>query len=428
MNNLVLEKLNEADKIIIGLSGGADSVALTHILYKLFTEKKIFCIHINHQIRGEEAMRDENFVREFCKTFGIDLAVKTFDVPKIAKEKNQGTEECARNIRYECFHSLCGENDVIATAHNQDDNAETVIFNLVRGTGLKGLAGIPFVRGKVLRPVLDKSRKEIEQYCKENKLEFIHDSTNFENEYSRNKIRNIVFPVLREINSKATENIMKSSEILTCLNENIEETAEKILEKAEDEYGLKTEVLLKNSDYLISETIKLFLLKKKINSYEYKHIKEIINCIKNTGAVVLPGDIQVSVKQKRLTVYSKKELYTEEYSEKNVILQENLQNNEKINNLLFKNLIDCDKINDGIIIGTKKNGDVFRQAKRNVSKTLKKLFNEAKIPAHLRDKLIVLRDGDKIVYIENFGVAQDYCVDEKTKRYYSVLIENIRRT
>lgn len=137
------EYLSKADKIIIGLSGGADSVALTHILFKEFGVEKLICAHVNHMIRGAEADRDTAFCKSYCDRLGIKLEILRKDVPSIAKENHIGEEEAGRLVRYDFFRSLMfSENDIICTAHNADDNAETVLLNLTRGTGLKGLCGI----------------------------------------------------------------------------------------------------------------------------------------------------------------------------------------------------------------------------------------------------------------------------------------------
>ena len=148
--NNALSFLNKADRVIIGLSGGADSVCLTHILYKALGNKKLLCAHVNHNIRGEEAESDALFAENFAKSLGIEFRLLSADIRKLAKEKNMGEEECGRFVRYEFFNSLkLSENSLIATAHNADDNAETLIMNLMRGCGIGGFCGIPFKRGNI---------------------------------------------------------------------------------------------------------------------------------------------------------------------------------------------------------------------------------------------------------------------------------------
>ena len=436
MNDKVFARLEKAKKIVIGLSGGADSVAMTHILLSQFGAEKLFCVHINHKIRADEASRDADFVKEYCKKNAIKYEICEFDVPKIAKEKGLGTEECARKIRYECFESFCQNNDVIATAHNKDDNAETVIFNLIRGTGISGIAGIPEIRGNIVRPILDLSKEEILIYCKEKNLEYVNDSTNFENEYSRNKIRNIVIPNLKEINSNVSGNILKNSKIIASLIDYVSDKVDIALKECQDEYGLDIKKLSERDDFLISEIIKNYI-KNSTNfecNYEFKHIKEIVNLLDKSGAVCLPNGYVARVKQKRLCIF--KENITKQVEillntqgetvsvlKKTVFCEKIMQKKEKINNLLFKNCIDYDKINGELVLSYRKSGDFFRIYEKNLSKSLKKLFNEYKIPDFLRDKLIIIRDSQNIVYIEKFGVSAQYCIDENTKNLYLIKIE-----
>lgn len=207
--------LSYGDKIVVGLSGGADSVCLTHALVSLrdSLSLEVEAVHVNHGIRGEEALRDEKFCSDFCKSLGIKLTVFRFDIPLECKKTGESEEECGRRKRYECFKNTAGENAKIATAHNLNDSAETVLLNIVRGTGCKGLCGIPPIRGNIIRPLIMTSRDDIELYCKENSLDFVTDSTNLQNEYKRNVIRNVVFPTLQKMNpsvlsafSRLTEN------------------------------------------------------------------------------------------------------------------------------------------------------------------------------------------------------------------------------
>lgn len=180
--------IEKSDKIVVCISGGADSVCLLHMLYtKGFN---LVAVHVNHNLRGEESLRDEVFVKELCNSLGIKLVVKSVIIDKGKKT----LEEAARNIRYEIFESVREEENAvyIATAHNKNDNVETMLLNFFRGTGLKGLRGIPYLRGVIIRPLLHITRKEIEAYIKSNNLSYVEDSTNISDIYTRNKIRKLV--------------------------------------------------------------------------------------------------------------------------------------------------------------------------------------------------------------------------------------------
>ncbi|MFI3324868.1 MAG: tRNA lysidine(34) synthetase TilS [Clostridia bacterium] len=431
MNNDVFLKLKQADKIIVGISGGADSIALTHILFKQFGVSKLICVHVNHGIRGDEALRDENFVLEFCKKFNIRFEIIHADIPKLCKETGRSSEECGRKVRYDAFNKFTTENCVVATAHNADDNAETVIFNLIRGTGIKGMCGIPVIRGNIVRPVLHMTRNEIENYCKTENLDYIVDSTNLENDYSRNKIRNLILPVFKEINENAVSNINRSSQNFQDNYGFISQKSIKILNLVKSEFGLNTKELNKLSDYMLKQVIYTFLKGENIYTAESKHINQIALMIRqNSGAVVLPSNKEIVISQNILFIKKEKNflknyIYIEKplkYGDKIVYIEKKDEIYVKINNLLFKNLVDCDKILCELSVSPRKDGERFVQANRGISKSLKKLFNEAKIPTNIRNELIIIRDGENIVYIEGFGVSENYKVTKDTKNILEIKI------
>lgn len=218
MKNKILTYINKenllkrGEKVIVTCSGGADSIFLLHILNKLGFE----CVvaHCNFHLRGEESDRDENFVSEFCKNEGITLLVEHFDTKQFAAENKLSIEMAARELRYNWFEKIRAEYNAgaIAVAHHSDDSIETILLNLLRGTGLKGICGIRPRNGFIVRPLLCVNRKEIEEYLAENGIGYITDSTNLENEYTRNKIRNIVMPILREINPQIDSVMLSNAE------------------------------------------------------------------------------------------------------------------------------------------------------------------------------------------------------------------------
>ena len=218
MKNKILTYINKenllkrGEKVIVTCSGGADSIFLLHILNKLGFE----CVvaHCNFHLRGEESDRDENFVSEFCKNEGITLLVEHFDTKQFAAENKLSIEMAARELRYNWFEKVRAEYNAgaIAVAHHSDDSIETILLNLLRGTGLKGICGIRPKNGYIVRPLLCVNRKEIEEYLAENGIGYITDSTNLENEYTRNKIRNIVMPILREINPQIDSVMLSNAE------------------------------------------------------------------------------------------------------------------------------------------------------------------------------------------------------------------------
>ncbi|MDR0805021.1 MAG: tRNA lysidine(34) synthetase TilS [Oscillospiraceae bacterium] len=209
--------------ILCALSGGADSIAMTHLLYKM--GYKIFACHVNHGLRGADSDSDEEFCREFCDTYAIPLAVKHV---KIIPDKHESTEEAARKMRYNALYDALAETQSyrIATAHNADDNAETILLNLIRGTGLRGLCGIPTERDKIIRPIITNSRAAVEEYIAEHNLRYVTDKTNFTDDYTRNKIRRHILPVIKQINPSFTQNCTGLSERLTKDDNFLDTTAD----------------------------------------------------------------------------------------------------------------------------------------------------------------------------------------------------------
>ena len=230
-NNLI----NKGDLIVVGVSGGPDSITLLTCLnkYKDYFEIKLICAHINHLIR-KDSTEDEQYVENMCKNMGIKCYVKRADVEKIAKEQKKGSEEVGRKIRYDFFDEVARKENAnkIAIAHNMKDNAETMLLNIIRGSGLTGLEGIQAEEyGKYIRPLINCTREEIEEYCEKNNLQPRIDSTNKENIYRRNIIRNKLLPQLQELNPNIVESLSNLSKIVKVQNMHIKNEVENIYNK-----------------------------------------------------------------------------------------------------------------------------------------------------------------------------------------------------
>lgn len=272
MNNKVTEAvkrynmLEKGDNVIVGLSGGADSVALLNVMNSLKEELRIsvFACHINHNLRGAESMRDESFVRNLCESKNIPLTVFSINVKENA-EKHESVEERARKMRYECFERLCEEkNAKLATAHTASDNAETIFINIIRGTGTKGLAGIPPVRGKIIRPLLRCTREDIERYCTENSLDYVTDSTNLSDDYTRNKLRHNLIPMLKEMNPSIFEAVSRMTSAVYDDNAYLEQAAAKAKPECMRENGYCCEKLSVLDRAVLSRVISSVLTENKI--------------------------------------------------------------------------------------------------------------------------------------------------------------------
>lgn len=226
------EMLDAGDTAVVGLSGGADSCALLAVLLELREELGITveACHINHNLRGAESDRDERFVRRLCESRGVKLTVFSVDVRGSA-EKHTSLEETARKLRYMRFAEMCGDGAKLATAHTANDNAETVLMNMIRGTGTKGLAGIPPVRDSIIRPIMTCTRAETEEYCRKKGIDFVTDSSNLSDDYTRNRIRHNVIPALEQFNPSFIAAVTRMTEAVGDDSEFLEDYAKRCAEE-----------------------------------------------------------------------------------------------------------------------------------------------------------------------------------------------------
>lgn len=308
--------IKNGEKIVVGVSGGPDSIALLNALLELKRQGKIQCdivvCHVNHMIR-EEAGEDERFVEDFCKNNGITCYTKQAEVEKLAQEQKRGTEEVGREVRYQFFREIQEKEQAhkIATAHNANDNAETVLMNIIRGSGTTGLKGIEIRRGNIIRPLRECSRAEIEDYCLEKNLKPRIDKTNFENTYTRNKVRNMLIPYIQEhFNPNIISSLNRLSDIGWQEDAYIENTVKQIyldiLEEKKDSM-----IILKLKEFnqlepVIKNRLVLYTINELFgtkNGIEKKHIEDIIKlCSNNIGnKYLIPNKkIKILVKNKKI--------------------------------------------------------------------------------------------------------------------------------
>ena len=430
--------LEKGSKVIVGLSGGADSVCLLHFLNSIKNEYDLTIVsaHINHGIRGDEADNDARFSREFSGSLNVSFKLLEVDCVKEAQENGETVEEAGRRIRYEFFESLADtENTVIATAHNSNDNMETVIFNITRGASLSGAKGIPPKRGNIIRPLIFCTREEIEEYCKENSLAFVTDSTNLSDDYTRNRIRHLVIPELKNINVGAIDAFSRFSESVRSDAEYLDELAQDALKKAE----------IKENSYSVSalnsfhKAIKSRVVFKAIEKFsgetpDSKKIQAVSNCMVESSKIQLYKNCYVETKNGVLKFFC--DVNNKFEKQENIELTEKVFNcefngysikselyeniSQKVNDLLLDNLIDCDTIYGNLVLRTREEGDKITLRKRNVTKTLKKLFIEENIPKEEREKIPVIADDNGIVWVFGFGVNKKNAKTENTKNILSV--------
>ncbi len=234
--NTIREKglIKGGETVIVGFSGGADSVCLLLALKKMesLLKIKLKAVHVNHCLRGDEALRDEAFCKRLCLEKNIDFEAVRADVRGYAKEKKLSLEEAGRAVRYSILLERCPKGGLIATAHHADDMAETVLLNILRGSGLRGLAGIVYKRENIIRPLLDVDKEDILRYARENGIDFVTDSTNLENDYTRNKLRNEILPVLKsDVNRRSSLHLKELAETAFEADEFIRGLAEKAVDE-----------------------------------------------------------------------------------------------------------------------------------------------------------------------------------------------------
>lgn len=310
--------IENGDKIVLGVSGGPDSICMLDILRKIKEEKivdfEIVVAHINHMIR-EEAKDDEEYVKNYCEKNNIEFYSKSIEVEKIANNNKMGTEETGRMVRYEFFDEVLEKTNAnkIAIAHNKNDRAETVIMNMLRGSGISGLKGIePIKNNKYIRPLIECERFEIEQYCEENKLNPRIDRTNFENIYTRNKIRNIVIPYIKEeFNPNIIESITRLSDLIKQEDDYLQKQVKNVydeicLGKSENEIVLDLKKF-NSQEKVIKSRLLLYTITELRGSSEgvYKiHIEDVIKlCENNIGNKFLTPNKNIKILVKNHKIY-----------------------------------------------------------------------------------------------------------------------------
>ncbi|MBR5313817.1 MAG: tRNA lysidine(34) synthetase TilS [Clostridia bacterium] len=421
--------LEKGDKVLVGFSGGKDSVVLLHSLSALSKAYGITltAFHVNHGIRGQEALRDRDFCEAFCKKHGIPFAEASVDAIRFSKDHRLGLEEGARIIRYCSFESYANEHNItkIATAHTSSDNLETVIFNLIKGSGTDGLKGIPPVRNNIIRPLIYCSTEDILEYAKENSLEYVTDSTNSDTEYSRNNIRHNVIPHLKAINPKAEEAVSR-------MCDSVRQDSEFITSFIEDSDSLSTQNSQKMHKSILTKTLMSMYKKVSENGRLSKtNVDDIVNILREYSKTNCRQIKKICLPDKIDFVITPEKCYFERHTgEKNVLIPQTLslgitklgkncgkiaifRNENEIEKHFPKNIyknathvVVNDKVfGDTISVRARKDGDTFSFS--NMTKKVKKMFNEAKIPLDQRDILPVFCDEKGIFWIPGFPLRDD---------------------
>lgn len=425
--------LDNCSGVVAAVSGGCDSSVMLNVLWKLSREMgfKLVCAHINHNLRGAESDRDEEFVRKLCEKYGIEIKVLSADVEGYALEHRLSTEEAGRRLRYDFFEQCAeelSENAKIATAHSLSDCAETYIFNSARGASLAGICGIPPVRGKIIRPLIEFSREQIEDYALEHKLDFVTDSTNLTNEYTRNKIRHEVIPVMKEINPGFEKAFSRLVRNLSESRDYIDFEAKTQLEKSRIESKFNAK-LFENLHPALKNRIAAMILEEMGFAVDNERILALSKNFGKSDFKTELSENEYLVQQKGIIQKVKKEDFAPEIietafaegnfeisSEKTaeilLIPYEKFKNSYKINNYVLKDTFDFDKIQSSAVIRSRKTGD--KADIHGGTKTLKKLFIEEKIPANERNSIAVVSDEEGVLWVEGLGAARRARLSDET--------------
>ena len=428
LNNL----LDKKDNIILGVSGGADSVCLLYIMNELKSEYDldITVVHINHMIR-EIAGRDEAFTRNLCEKLGIKFISHKTDCPAISERDGISLEEAGRNERYRLFNET-GEKEYgkdkykIAVAHHMDDLAETLIFNMARGTGINGLASVKCKSGNIIRPLLCVTRAEIEECLLGAGAEYVNDETNFSDDYARNKIRHKIIPTMNEITEKAVNHMASCAgqlgEIEDYLKIQTDLLWEKYIRESENEILILDSVLSEHPA----------LVKRVI----HRALTEVAGRARDISAIQIEAVLnlfELQTGRKRDLIYNMEALRV--YDGVKIAIKKEVSEEDKENILgslhfeikdrdfsqniptdLYTKWFDYDKIKYSLNVRFRREGDYLTVNDKNAKKLLSDYMTNEKIPSEKRDEIPLLADGDHILWVAGYRISNYYKVTDETKK------------
>ena len=410
------------DKILIALSGGADSVALLRVLLSLGYVCE--CAHCNFHLRGTESDRDEVFVRQLCEKHSTTLHVTHFDTSTYAKEHHMSIEMAARELRYQWFEHIRKEvgASVIAVAHHRDDSVETFFLNLMRGAGINGLKGIPVKNGSIVRPFLSISREEILDYLQAIHQNFVMDSTNLENDYMRNKIRLNILPLMKEVNPSIMETIQKTtyrlSEVANIYKQNrMEAIARKVISTSPEIFRISlTDVLKDIAPYSLLHEI---LSPKGFNASQ---IQDIYRSLTASQSGKRFFSTEWEVLRDREYLWIKKKIFIQSIPE---LMIEEIERTSSFVIPCDKHIacLDADKVNNPLTIRKWERGDKFVPLGMTGKKKISDYLTDRKFSLLQKDNQYVVCSGEDIVWLVNERLDHRFRVTEKTNRILKIKLK-----
>ncbi|MBI9014007.1 MAG: tRNA lysidine(34) synthetase TilS [Clostridiales bacterium] len=430
-NNLI----DKGDKIVVAVSGGADSTALLHGLHSIKNDYdlELYVCHLNHQLRGEDADGDATYVKKLSDLLGLKSYIFSKDIENLAKDMKMSFEEAAREVRYELFDYVLKEtgSNKVAVAQNMNDQAETILMRLFRGSGLEGLTATKFKRGHIIRPLLGIRRRDIEKYCKEHDLMYRTDHTNFETDYTRNKIRLELIPYIeKNFNEKVIEKLFDTTQLLTEDLRFIETYVEDVYNRCvKKESVLLSDLELENA--ILSRVLRKIIDQQvSLKGVSYESVKEIMDMVRSQkhGNEKNVKGLVFKISYKQLLFYKKctngvEPTLFDRYFDYNGNRLEQLDSVDSNSRDIVT--VDRDKIKGSLFIRTRKPGDRFSPLNMKGTKKLKDFLIDQKVPVHRRDDVLLLCDEEQIIWVAGYRLSDLYKVDSHTKNKISFKLSKI---
>ena len=430
--------VQNGDRILVGLSGGADSSALLKVLNTLAKQLgfTIVAAHLNHGIRGTEALRDQNHSRIFSKKLNIPFVTKDVSVPQYAKGNKISEEMAARILRYDFFKEVCVKYkcNKIAVAHNKNDSIETILLNIIRGSGSKAMDGIKPTNGNIIRPLIETSREEIEQYLEKNGIDFVVDSTNLEDNYARNIVRNQIIPKMLLINEGAVNNILRTSSILRTESEYLDEEVIKLKLITSD----STKITIKRSEFsqlhiaLARRTIlqAVTMLCGNTLNVSSKQIDLIISSLKTGNVFTLGNGTKICITPHEILL-TKSLISVPEYEYE--ITLPGIINVAETGAVYKFDFVDSYKPSadtlyldaentDRITVRTRLDGDSFIPYGMKGRKKIKNFYIDSKIPSFERNFYPVLVANDKIAAVLPLRISDEFKINKNTQKILRITL------
>ncbi len=415
-NTMLEHNMMPGNSVLVGLSGGADSVALLHIMQRLSAEFgfKVYAAHINHGLRGKDAVRDADFSKKLCDLLGIEFFLKNADVRALAKEWGTSEEMTGRQVRYDFFRELMSSYgiDFTATAHHKNDSAETIFMNFIRGSAITGLCGIPYKRDRFIRPLLDVSRSEIESYCAENSLEYVTDKTNLDTVYTRNKIRNILIPQIeKDFNPNFCDTVTQNAKIIRDDEDFLKKTAENEYKRLTENGAVNVSELKKLHKSVARRIIRIMIDKvsgtSDVSSAVVENTLNLCDRNRTGSSCDITKNVVARIEYGKLIVaYAKAECDEFSYEIKigeSCFIPETGYTVEV--SYAEEKCGDCAEyfmLPEGvssITVTNRRKGDRFVPSGMTGSKSVKEYMINEKIPQNMRSRTGIVRIGDNIAWI-----------------------------